>query len=68
MNKSVLIVICDFLLLSLLSLANFDNIQTEDAAATAAKEEANRTVFYRLANARPSKNVFGQRKGPPPSP
>ena len=37
MNKSVLIVICDFLLLSLLSLANFDNIQTEDAAA---KEEA----------------------------
>ena len=36
MNKSVLIVICDFLLLSLLSLANFDNIQTEDAAATAA--------------------------------
>ena len=37
MNKSVLIVICDFLLLSLLSLANFDNIQTEDDAA---KEEA----------------------------
>ncbi len=40
MSKSIMIVICDFLLLSLLSLANFDSPPSEDAALKAQQEIA----------------------------
>lgn len=45
MSKSIMIVICDFLLLSLLSLANFDSPQSEDAA-TKVKEESMRQQAF----------------------
>ena len=38
MSKSIMIVICDFLLLSLLSLANFDSPPSEDATLKAQQE------------------------------
>ena len=40
MSKSIMIVICDFLLLSLLSLANFDSPPSEDATLKAQQEIA----------------------------
>lgn len=45
MSKSIMIVICDFLLLSLLSLANFDSPQSEDAAMKVKEESMRQQAF-----------------------